>query len=119
MQGSCTFFICNRSAKKSTPLLVHQASFTDVAVTPTTSRSYGAHMFRENHASQFVNVNYDPRSLDNPEYFKGRNVTTLNLPSYRVSLVKYAREREVKKEINNQFAEMFPYIKLTLSKLRR
>lgn len=46
-------------------------------------------------------------------------MTTLNLSSYRVSLLKYARESEVKKEINKQFSDMFPHIKLTLTKLRR
>ncbi|XP_011408239.2 PREDICTED: CDK5 and ABL1 enzyme substrate 2-like [Amphimedon queenslandica] len=111
----------NRSAKKA-PVLIHQSSLRDVGDNATTtgvpSRPYAPQSFKENHSSQYVNLNYDPRSLDNPEYFKGRNVTTLNLASYRVSLVKYAREREVKKEINNQFAEIFPYIKLTLSKLR-
>lgn len=117
------YFYRGGSTKKPPALLIHQSSLREVGhQTPThdaNSKLYIWQSFKDCHTPRYVMINYEPDCLDNSEYFKGRKVTTLNLTSYRVSFCKYARESEVKKEINDQFNEMFPYIKLTLSKLRR
>ena len=37
----------------------------------------------------------------------------------QVSIIQYARDSDVKRGINEQFSEVFPHVRLTLSKLRR
>jgi hypothetical protein len=108
--------------KHAVNVLIHQGSFREETPPPPPptldSKVYPWNIFRDNHTPEFVLVNYHPDCLDNPEHFFRRHVTTLNLTSYRVSLLKYAKENEVKKEINKQFADVFPHVKLTLSKLK-
>ena len=36
----------------------------------------------------------------------------------QVSIIQYARPSDIKKGVNEQFADVFPYIRLSLSKLR-
>ena len=108
--------------RRTSALLVHQTSFRESMTPPPetmTTKLYPWLFFRENHTPHHVITNYHPDCLDNREYFLGRHVTTLNLSGYRVSWLKYARESEMKKEINRQFIDMFPHVKITLTKLRR
>ena len=49
----------------------------------------------------------------------GRLLTILNLPGYTVSVIKYAHERDIKKALNEKFSEVFPHVRITLTKLRR
>ncbi|XP_073257716.1 CDK5 and ABL1 enzyme substrate 1-like [Porites lutea] len=61
---------------------------------------------------------YDPHLLDDPELTSGRHRKVLNLASYLVSVVAYARPSELKKDLNEQFKEKFPNLNITLTKLR-
>ncbi len=96
--------------------MTHQSSVREGLSPPPQSDMYH---FRENHTPQYVIINYHPDCLDNREHFAGRNVTTLTLPGYTVSIIKYTRESDVKKTVNEQFNDVFPHVKVTLTKLRR
>ncbi|XP_068710833.1 CDK5 and ABL1 enzyme substrate 1-like isoform X3 [Montipora foliosa] len=61
---------------------------------------------------------YDPHLLDDPELTSGRHRKVLNLASYLVSMVAYAKPSELKKDLNEQFREKFPNLSITLTKLR-
>jgi len=61
---------------------------------------------------------YDPHLLDDPELTSGRHRKVLNLTSYLVSMVAYAKPSELKKDLNEQFREKFPNLSITLTKLR-
>ena len=63
-------------------------------------------------------MNYYPDILDSDK-FTGRNRVKIDLMGLMISIIGYARETEMKKEINELFSQQFPYIKITLSKLRR
>ena len=56
--------------------------------------------------------------LDDPELMSGKHRTVLNLPSFIVSIVQYAKPAKVKKDINERFKEEFPAVTITLTKLR-
>ncbi|XP_020609869.1 CDK5 and ABL1 enzyme substrate 2-like [Orbicella faveolata] len=61
---------------------------------------------------------YHPHLLDDPELTSGRHRKVLNLASYLVSMVAYAKPSELKKDLNEQFREKFPNLNITLTKLR-
>jgi hypothetical protein len=63
---------------------------------------------------------YDPLFLDDPELTTGRHKTVVNLSGFISSIVHYADEDEIKKELNERFGQMHPYIhpSLSLSKIR-
>jgi hypothetical protein len=46
--------------------------------------AYPWQSFRDHHSVKHVLLHYHPRSLDNYEYFIGRNTTTMTLDGYRV-----------------------------------
>lgn len=56
--------------------------------------------------------------LDDPELTSGKHRTVLNLPSFMVSIIQYAKPAKVKKDINERFKEEFPGVTITLTKLR-
>lgn len=63
-------------------------------------------------------MEYDPLSVDDPQLTSGKHRKVLNLPSFTVSIIQYAKPSEVKKDINERFKEKFPHVTITLSKLR-
>lgn len=84
----------------------------------STTRGFPWQSFRDHHSATHVLVNYNPLCLDNREFFVGKNTTTVTPHGYRVSVIQYARAQDVKRGINDQFSEVFPHIRLTLSMLR-
>lgn len=70
--------------------------------------------------SRRIPDHYDPLFLDDPELTTGRHKTIVNLSGYISSIIHYAGEDEIKRELNERFAEMHPYIhpSMSLSKIR-
>ncbi|KAJ8012239.1 hypothetical protein DPEC_G00066620 [Dallia pectoralis] len=67
-----------------------------------------ADMFRE----------YDPNLLDDPQWPCGKHKRVLIFPSYMTTVIEYVKPSDLKKDMNETFKEKFPYIRLTLSKVR-
>lgn len=69
----------------------------------------------------FVITSYQADYLDDPkltEMTAGKNRTCLKFASYAISIIDYVKPLELKKEINETFKEKFPYIQISLTKLR-
>lgn len=63
---------------------------------------------------------YDPSYLDDPELTAGRHRTVVCLPGFYSSISHYAGEDEIKRELNEHFRQMHPYLhpSITLTKIR-
>lgn len=70
--------------------------------------------------SRHIPEHYDPLFLDDPELTTGRHKTIVNLTGYISSVIHYAGDEEIKRELNDLFTEMHPYIhpSMSLSKIR-
>ncbi|XP_077348695.1 CDK5 and ABL1 enzyme substrate 1 isoform X1 [Lithobates pipiens] len=61
---------------------------------------------------------YDPNLLDDPQWPCGKHKRVLIFPSYMTTIIEYVKPSDLKRDMNETFKEKFPYIKLTLSKIR-
>ncbi|KAG7281085.1 hypothetical protein CRUP_027622 [Coryphaenoides rupestris] len=64
-------------------------------------------------------LEYDPSWLSDPQWPCGRHKRVLIFASYVTTVIEYVKPSDLKKNMNEMFKEKFPYIKLTLSKIRR
>ncbi|XP_073487574.1 CDK5 and ABL1 enzyme substrate 1 isoform X2 [Aquarana catesbeiana] len=63
-------------------------------------------------------TDYDPNLLDDPQWPCGKHKRVLIFPSYMTTIIEYVKPSDLKRDMNETFKEKFPYIKLTLSKIR-
>jgi hypothetical protein len=70
--------------------------------------------------SRRVPERYDPLFLDDPDLTTGRHRTIVSLSGFMSSIIHYAGEEDIKKELNERFRQMHPYIhpSISLSKIR-
>uniref|UniRef100_A0A3Q2P567 Cdk5 and Abl enzyme substrate 1 n=1 Tax=Fundulus heteroclitus TaxID=8078 RepID=A0A3Q2P567_FUNHE len=61
---------------------------------------------------------YDPNLLDDPQWPCGKHKRVLIFPSYMTTIIEYVKPFDLKKDMNETFKEKFPYVRLTLSKIR-
>ncbi|XP_051516799.1 CDK5 and ABL1 enzyme substrate 2-like isoform X1 [Myxocyprinus asiaticus] len=61
---------------------------------------------------------YDPNLLSDPQWPCGKHKRVLIFASYVTTVIEYVKPSDLKKDMNETFKEKFPYIKLTLSKIR-
>ncbi|KAM4622223.1 CDK5 and ABL1 enzyme substrate 2 isoform 2-T2 [Discoglossus pictus] len=63
-------------------------------------------------------VEYNPNILDDPQWPCGKHKRVLIFASYMTTIIEYVKPSDLKKDMNETFKEKFPYVKLTLSKIR-
>jgi len=64
---------------------------------------------------------YDPNFLDDPDLTTGKHRTVLNLASFRSSIFPFVKEKDLQKELNDQFHQRHPWMQpgVTLYKIRK
>ncbi|XP_063815368.1 CDK5 and ABL1 enzyme substrate 2 isoform X2 [Pseudophryne corroboree] len=63
-------------------------------------------------------IEYNPNLLDDPQWPCGKHKRVLIFASYMTTVIEYVKPSDLKKDMNEMFKEKFPYVKLTLSKIR-
>ena len=66
---------------------------------------------------KFLTNTFSPGILDDPS-LNHASKTCMKLPGYRFSLLPHEQEPTSKQHVNERFKDRFPYIQLTLTKLR-
>ena len=66
---------------------------------------------------KFLTSTFSPGILDDPS-LNHASKTCMKLPGYRFSLLPHEQEPTSKQHVNERFKDRFPYIQLTLTKLR-
>jgi hypothetical protein len=74
--------------------------------------------WKDNHNPNGVIIHYHPDHLDNEEVFYGRRARIIHHMSYMVSVIEYRKAESEKKDLNKRFRDVFPHIRVTLSKIR-
>jgi hypothetical protein len=82
--------------------------------------SYSSISSSDSELSRRMPEKYDPLFLDDPDLTTGRHRTIVSLSGFMSSIIHYAGEEEIKKELNERFRQMHPYIhpSISLSKIR-
>lgn len=69
-------------------------------------------------SSDSCETNYDPLFLDDPTIRSATSRKVMHLPGLISSTVPFIRKRELESDLNEQFREKHPNVKLSLSKIR-
>ncbi|XP_069809877.1 CDK5 and ABL1 enzyme substrate 2 isoform X2 [Dendropsophus ebraccatus] len=70
------------------------------------------------HGTESEIIEYNPDILDDPQWPCGKHKRVLIFASYMTTVIEYVKPSDLKKDMNEMFKEKFPYVKLTLSKIR-
>ena len=56
--------------------------------------------------------------VDDPSLSSGKHKTVIVMPSYVVSVTQYVKPSDLKRNLNQQFKELYPSVHITLTKIR-
>ena len=72
-------------------------------------------------SSDLKEFDYDPTWLDDPNIKSGKHRTVMNLPCFMGTVIGWVKEKELRKELNQQFRIKHEWLhpSLTLSKIRK